>query len=85
MHDRQTVMPKIEKDYWGEGRAVYRRPDVPTNTKPSEFIIIETDEEHKLVAAAVSKLYKQTREAEGQPPDWLNETKQAEQPSDDDE
>jgi len=35
--------------YWGEGRAVYRRPDVPANSAPGEGVIIHSDEAHRRI------------------------------------
>jgi hypothetical protein len=63
--------------YWGEGRAVYRRPDVPANSAPDEGIIIDSDEDHKRISAAVHKLYGEARGRRGRVPSWLRESDEA--------
>lgn len=57
--------------YWGDGRAVYRRPDVPANSAPGEGVVISSDADHARVSAAVRSIYAAARA--GQAPTWLTD------------
>jgi len=56
--------------HWGEGRAVYRRADVPNNGESGS--IISSDEDHQRISDAVGAIYADARRAgNGRPPSFL--------------